>query len=138
MPTVYPFFIWCKKFLVSWIIQSNKSTKTIVETKTRPPRFLLQMREDLRHDLEKAAISNGRTLTAEINTRLRESFKNLPAPSERAATKGTSYAAPTIASVFHINEKSPASTLSSTDQAMLEIFRALPVEKQLALLSLFR
>lgn len=94
------------------------------------------MREDLRHALEKAAITNGRTLTAEINTRLRESFQ---APTaEQYPSKSKGYPAPTHTSVFHTNEKGPASTLSGTDQAMLEVFRALPPEKQLALLSLFR
>lgn len=49
-----------------------------------------------------------------------------------------SYTARPTATNSPANEKSPDYTLTGIDQAMLAIFRAMPPEKQLALLSLFR
>ncbi len=95
------------------------------------------MPEDVRLAVERAAFVNGRTVTAEINLRLKATIK-----AESAAPAGTapaSYPTPNTPTVLHTaNDKGPASTLSGTDQAMLEVFRGLPPEKQLALLSLFR
>nr|WP_255594681.1 Arc family DNA-binding protein [Acidovorax sp. sif1233] len=106
------------------------------QEKKRPPRFLLAMPEDVRVAIERAAFSHGRTVTAEINLRLKASLeKSGGATQSPNVYAGTSWAPPVIPSG---NEKDPASTLSGTDQAMLEVFRGLPPEKQLALLSLFR
>lgn len=97
------------------------------DEKKRPPRFLLAMPDDMRMALEKAAYVHGRTLTAEINLRLKSTLQAPPSYSARPA-----------ATVEHTNEKSLDGTLSGTDQAMLEIFRRLPVEKQLGLIALFK
>ncbi len=105
--------------------------------KKRPPRFLLAMPEDVRIAIERAAFVNGRTVTAEINLRLKATIKAETAA--QAPSGPASYNAPNTPTVLHTaNDKGPASTLSGTDQAMLEVFRGLPPEKQLALLSLFR
>ncbi|UUZ68061.1 hypothetical protein LP416_27740 [Polaromonas sp. P2-4] len=50
------------------------------KTTGRAPRFLLLMPDDLRHAMDRAAAVSGRTLTAEINIRLKESLKPTPAP----------------------------------------------------------
>lgn len=107
-------------------------------SKQRPPRFLLQMRADLRHDLDKAAIANGRTLTAEINARLRESFKEAAMPPQTTIRNhGTVIYSPTPEpSVVKTSDNGLVN--SDLDAALLQVFRAMPVEKQLALLSLFK
>lgn len=95
----------------------------------RSPRFLLLMPEDIRYEIARSAASHGRTVTAEINIRLRDSLKpGQPHSYPPSATPGPAQA----------HEKSPGYTLTGIDQAMLSVFRALPPEKQLALLSLFK
>lgn len=108
------------------------------DEKKRPPRFLLAMPEDVRVAIERAAFVNGRTVTAEINLRLKSTLQaeTTQAPSER---KGNAYALPNAPTVLHTaNDNGPTSDLTGTDKAMLDVFRAMPPEKQLALLSLFR
>lgn len=100
----------------------------------RAPRFLLAMPDAVRVPIEAAAHANNRTVTAEINGRLRASLNNAPPPASRANPYTTDHT-PTVATT---NDNGPAGAISDTDRAMLEIFRKLPVEKQLALLSLFR
>jgi hypothetical protein len=105
--------------------------------------LLLRMPVDLKAELQVHADAQGRKLTQEINIRLRNS---LPAKgptlqgilAREAQDKTFSYPSGPQATAHHINDNGPASALSDTDQAMLQVFRALPVEKQLALLSLFR
>ncbi len=101
---------------------------------------LVRMSLDLKGRLQREAFINGRKLTGEINQRLEASLKADAAPAPAAPPSGpASYSAPNTPTVLHTaNDKGPASTLSGTDQAMLEVFRGLPPEKQLALLSLFR
>ena len=100
---------------------------------------LVRMSLDLKGRLQREAFVNGRKLTGEINHRLEASLKAETAAPVSASTVPPSYTAPNTPTVVHItNDKGPASTLSGTDQAMLDVFRALPPEKQLALLSLFR
>lgn len=106
--------------------------------KKRPPRFLLAMPEETRVAIERAAFVNGRTVTAEINLRLKATLQAEAAASKSTHT-GTSYSAANIPTVVHTaNDNGPAHALSGIDQAMLEVFRRMPAEKQLALLSLFR
>lgn len=96
--------------------------------KKRPPRFILAMPDELRREIERAAISVGRTVTAEINFRLQRSLE-----FDRA---DTSHIRP-----FDEGDRPEAVNgvaLSATDHAMLAVFHKLPVEKQLALLSLFK
>ena len=86
------------------------------------------MPDELRTSIERAAFSNGRTVTKEINIRLEHSLEQAKAPG--------------IAPVPHKVEQERApygnGTISELDKAMLAVFRAMPVEKQLALLSLFK
>lgn len=103
----------------------------------RAPRFLLLMPQDLRYEIERIAIENGRTLTAEINMRLRGSLQSTT---------------PTVApgaSLAHVMEQPatyladrPSKTgdleLSAVDQSLLKIFHRLTKEKQAALIDLLR
>lgn len=107
----------------------NSAAMTAAHTpKDRPPRFLLAMPDELRSALEREAFVANRTLTAEINMRLRASFTPKP----------TTYTTPHAPTVLPTNDNGPAGALSDTDQAILEVFRALSVEKRLALLALLR
>lgn len=81
--------------------------------------------------MREAAI-NGRTLHAEILHRLLSSLQG-------TQSLPPSYTAPNLTTRNTTQEdKSPADPLTETDRAMLAVFRRMPVEKQLALLSLFR
>jgi hypothetical protein len=82
----------------------------------------------LKADLQKEADEQGRKLTQEVLIRLRESFK----------TEGKAFGAQPAISPAYAQEKSASGFLSESDQAMLDIFRAMPATKQLALLSLFK
>jgi hypothetical protein len=105
--------------------------------------LLLRIPVDLKAELQKHADDQGRKLTQEVNIRLRNS---LPARgptvqgilAREAEAKLATYQAGTTPTVHHINDNGPAAALSDTDRAMLDVFRAMPVEKQLALLSLFK
>lgn len=93
---------------------------------------LIRMSLDLKERLQREAFANGRKLTSEVNMRLEESLKEAPAP------KLVYSATPRPDAAHHANDNGPAHPLSGIDQAMLDVFRRLPAEKQLALLSLFR
>lgn len=82
---------------------------------------------ELKAKLIREAAVNGRTLHAEILLRLQASLDGAIPTGHASATVETG--TPT---------KSPADPLSETDRAMLGVFRRMPVEKQLALLSLFK
>lgn len=98
--------------------------------------FLLRIPAQLKADLQREAAVQGRKLTQEINIRLRESLKSTrgsgiaPVPANYS-TEHTSNGGP-------LKQESPAYVVTDLDQAMLAIFHAMPVEKQLALLSLFK
>lgn len=103
---------------------------------------VLRLHPDVRAELARLAFVNGRSLSKEISVRLEASLKgSLPSPApaaERAATP-LRYSEPPAPTVLHTaNDNSPSTALTGTDKAMLEVFRALSPEKQLALLSLFR
>lgn len=89
---------------------------------------LVRMSLDLKGRLQREAFINGRKLTGEINMRLEASLKE----------NRTGEPTPPTYAINSTGEGGPAVALSDTDQAMLDIFRALPPEKRLALLSLFR
>lgn len=97
--------------------------------------LLLRMPVQLKAALQREANVQGRKLTQEVNIRLRESLKP-PAPG--IAPVPPSYIPGPIGHGHQANEKSPDYPLTGIDQAMLDVFRSLPPEKQLALLSLFR
>lgn len=111
----------------------------------RSPRFLLLMPDDIRYEIERSAIANGRTLTKEINLRLRDSLNpnaTLPSRLAQAIDLGRrpplSYTDQPTAIVGTAKDNGPANALTDIDRAMLVVFHNLPPEKQLALLSLFR
>lgn len=87
---------------------------------------VLRLHPDIRAELVRIAYINKRSLSREIAIRLEESLKT----HRTGEGHPPAYTRP--------NEKGPAVVMSDADQAMLEIFRKLPPEKQLALLSLFR
>ena len=119
----------------------------MTENSKRTPRFLLLMPEEIREGIELAAKKNNRTLTKEINTRLRVSlaahgptFQTILA---REAFGGSDATAPGIApsapqTQHTTGPQGQAVHLSEHDMAMLRVFHAMSVEKQLALLSLFK
>lgn len=89
--------------------------------------LLIRLPSELKAELMRAAAINGQKVNTEVVERLQKSRQATP-----------DYSAAHTPTLLHTNEKGPGSSLSGTDQAMLDIFRKLPIEKQLALLSLFR
>lgn len=115
--------------------------------------ILVRMSPELKEKLQGEAVLRQRSLTQEINERLRNSFGPKHGPTlqailareQTAKALASSAAYPISSATAHAannvdagHEKSPAAALTDIDRAMLAVFRALPVEKQLALLSLFR
>lgn len=98
--------------------------------------LLLRLPSALKAALQREAAIQGRTMTAEVNLRLQASLKE-PIPASYTAPH-TATAHTTLHEPGAQTQKSPADLLSETDRAMLDVFRRLPPEKQLALLSLFR
>ena len=98
--------------------------------------ILLRLPEDMKEALQKQANINGRRITAEINTRLKVSL------AAHGPTLQGILAREAFPSPVHKVEQERApygnGTISELDKAMLAVFRAMPVEKQLALLSLFK
>lgn len=87
------------------------------------PMFGLRMPPDLKDKISREAKINGRSLNLEIVERLKKSLD----PSIRSARQNNV-------------EQSPATytpEITDIERQLLTIFRRLPVEKQLALLSLF-
>lgn len=84
--------------------------------------FGLRLPAPLKESLEKFAEANHRSLNAEIVTRLTESVER---PRPRA-------------NVAHDSGINTYGALSHSESAMLAVFRQMPAEKQLALLSLFK
>lgn len=74
------------------------------------------MPDKLRYALNREATIHGRTVTSEINMRLQASLHT--------------------AQKSDVDSHAQASMLSALDRQMLEAFRAMPAEKQLALLAL--
>jgi hypothetical protein len=122
---------------------------TIESMEKATTQLLLRIPVDLKAALQKEADFQGRKLTQEINIRLRTTL-GAHGPtlqgilSREAEKKGvisnplpTSYTE-VSAPPLKLNDKGPATALSDADQAMLEVFRKMPVDKQLALLSLFK
>lgn len=115
------------------------SKKTYVARDVQPT--VLRLHPDMRAELVRLANINGRSLSKEIATRLEASLN---------ATVNTQGLAPSVEETNPIahpddttahritQEKSPADLLTEVDRAMLGVFRRMPVEKQLALLSLFK
>lgn len=91
--------------------------------------LMLRLPSELKAELMRAAAINKRKVTTEVIERLQNS---------RMPPKLVYSATPREGAAHHANDNGPAHALSGIDQAMLEVFRRMPPEKQLALLSLFR
>ncbi|MDP1530298.1 MAG: hypothetical protein Q8M05_13030 [Rhodoferax sp.] len=106
--------------------------------------LLLRLPAKLKADLQAEADRQGRKLTQEINIRLRISLgahgptlQTILAREEAARTAPG--IAPSAPNTPHTTgPQGQAVHLSEHDMAMLRVFHAMPVEKQLALLSLFK
>lgn len=96
---------------------------------------LVRMTNELKAQLQREAALHGRSLTGEINTRLKDSLKP-PAPGIAPAPLSYSLDHPSSGGI--LKQQSPAHALTDIDRAMLSVFHRLPPEKQLALLSLFK
>lgn len=101
--------------------------KTSEETgPKRPGRVLISMPDDVRAALQKEAFTHSRTLTAEINMRLRASLRY---PADQLAPNG------------HRVMESPKGVGNGLDEIETSLrtsFRKLPLEKKLALLALLK
>lgn len=109
----------------------------------------VRLRPDLRKALKRSASENHRSLNAEISARLEASLgikhgPTLTAILEREAQAKANMFKPSPTAEdsaarnnYPVDTPSP-DALHATDRAMLEVFRRLPAEKQLALLSLLR
>lgn len=86
----------------------------------------VRMQPELKEALVEAARKNGRSLNAEVVTRLENSFQETTALVAHAVKESTSDYAVRRA------------TLTQCQEMMLDTFDRLPPEKQLALISLFR
>lgn len=126
------------------IIQTVNTPKdTLEKPGKRKPRFLLLMPADLRDAIEFAAEASGRSLTSEINTRLRASLHGRTMARILGAETGRPNPPnSTDQTALSLSENHPppylGGDLHPTDTAILEIWRTLPAEKKLALLSLLR
>lgn len=99
---------------------------------------LVRMSVELKANLQREAFVHHRKLTQEINMRLEASLASDSSAQPPPPPAPAPYTQPNTPTVAHTNDHGPAGALADTDRAMLEIFRKMPVEKQLALLSLFR
>lgn len=113
----------------------------MTQTSKRSPRFLLLMPDEMRLEIAQIAAANARTVTAEINARLRASLQTTTQPGI-----APSYSPTPKATVMHTNDAAHDQSqpitashhITAIDAAMLKVFKAMPPEKQLALLSLFK
>lgn len=112
---------------------------------------VLRLHPELRDELIRVAAANGRSLTKEIAARLQVSLaahgptlQGILSREQDARPAPGVAPVPPMYGVDHptsggaLKQGGPAPALTGIDQAMLDVFRALPPEKQLALLSLFR
>lgn len=90
----------------------------------RPARFLLAMPEEVRLALQQAAEAANRSLTAEINIRLKASLARNNQP--------TTYSTQSQTQAMVAND----ALLTDHDRALVAHFRKLPIDKQLGLLTL--
>jgi hypothetical protein len=90
--------------------------------------MLVRLPVELKAQLQREAFSQNRSLTAEVVRRLTESFNRTPAEAQpqQAAHR------------VEQSRTAHGGKLSDTEAAMLAVFKKMPPEKQLALLSLFK
>jgi hypothetical protein len=89
------------------------------------PPFGIRMPPDLKERLSNEAKINGRSLNVEIVLRLKRSFENMAIDEHPRYT------------MEHPVSGGYTSDITDIERKLLTIFRRMPVEKQLALLSLF-
>lgn len=116
------------KFHNSGVEHDNDTPATSAK---RAPRFLLLIPDELRAALQRSATANARSLSAEINLRLRASVK---ADADDVPTLVPS----PLQGGLYVAEKPPAAELSSAERQMLGVFNTMAPDKQLALLTLLR
>ncbi len=97
----------------------NADKKNYVARDVQPT--VLRLHPETRATLVRLAAIHGRSLSKEIALRLEQSLEAESAPPPSQSVK---------------KDKGPVDPLSEIDRAMLAVFRQMPVEKQLALLSL--
>lgn len=96
--------------------------------------LLLRLPTQLKADLQRHATAQGRKLTQEVVIRLTASLGK--STEQGTSPNLLSHPGQPMVTVLHTNEPGHAS--ASLDQTMLKIFRTLPVEKQLSLLTLLK
>lgn len=111
-----------------------KSQKPPADNK-RSPRFLLLMPEDVRAGVTRAATINGRSITAEINIRLKDSLK-LPVPPAPAPVIQSPVGSETGG--VRVAERTRDLRNTELEEAILTVIRGMPPEKQLSFLTLFK
>lgn len=88
--------------------------------------FGVRMPSELKERIDREARINGRSLNTEIVTRLKGSLE-----ASVLQSPGNAYTAKQQAGVYELG-------VNDIERQLLSIFRRLPVDKQLALLSLFK
>jgi hypothetical protein len=123
-------YTYCNELLAKLLLVVTTSNP--VKIRDLPP-TAVRLRPELRAKLAREAAINGRSMHAEIVIRLTGSLEGQQGMAPAAISHTASERL-----VGFGQEKSPAYVLSDIDRAMLSVFRAMPPEKQLALLSLFK
>ncbi len=103
--------------------------RAMATTTNNDATLLLRLPSELKAELARAAAIHGQKLNSEVIERLN---KSCHAPAMLYS------ASPRKSADVLANDNGPAVVMSDADRAMLDVFRKLPPEKQLALLSLFR
>lgn len=100
---------------------------------------VVRLRPELRAELQRLAYVSGRSLSKEIARRLEASLL-LPPPGKSTATAqaSTTYASQPVQALTTDDRPKESNTLNDHDRAVLALFRQLPPEKQLSLLTLLR
>lgn len=111
-------------------VETTSNTPASAAAK-RAPRFLLLIPDDLRAALERSAAASSRSLSAEINLRLRASIKADP-EDVPVLVPGP------VPGQHYVPERPPPAELSASEKQMLAVFNTLPADKQLALLTLLK
>jgi Arc-like DNA binding dprotein len=122
---------------------------TLVTPTKNDATLLVRLPAELKEALTREALRNGRRITSEINIRLANSLKTDQEPSvvldearrthyPGAARSNAAKIAGEARPEFAVVGTAKMGGLTEMEKAVLEVFRRLPPEKQLALLSLFK
>lgn len=119
----------------------------------KDPQVLVRMASELKAELMKRAEANGRSMTSEINTRLRDSLAKDQVETAKAIQSALDgdFPASQFMEVRHVNDREVSNPhpprdprslntenvdFSALENQMVKLFRRLPFDKQLSLLSL--